>query len=77
MAFALLIGQNMEVYVENMVVQETTEAPSTEVGEVMSLNKIRGWMIPIVQYLTHNELSEEEAETISKIILSGMKKDVR
>lgn len=57
MALALLIGQNMEVYVENMVVQETTEAPSTEVGEVMLLNKIRGWMIPNVQYLTHNELS--------------------
>lgn len=64
------IGRSMEVYVDNMVIQETLEEPSTKVEEVMTLNNTRGCMIPIVQYLSHNELTEEEAEAANEIILS-------
>lgn len=58
---------------DDMVIQKTPEAPSTNVGEVMELNYVRGWMMPIIQYLTQNKLPREEAEATNKIILSGMK----
>lgn len=44
------------------VIQETLETPIIEVEEVMTLNNARGWMVPIIQYLTQNELPEEEVE---------------
>lgn len=45
-----------------MVIQETPETPSTEVEEVMTLNNVRGWMVPTIKYFTHNDLPEEEIE---------------
>lgn len=40
----------------------------------MAMNNLRGWMIHIIQYLTQNELPEEEVEIENEIILSGTKK---
>lgn len=48
------------IELNKIVTQETLEMPSTEVEEVMTLNEARGWMTPIIRYLTQNELPEEE-----------------
>lgn len=45
-----------------MVIQETFEVPSTKVKEVMVLENAKSWMTPIIQYLTHDKLLEEEIE---------------
>lgn len=44
------------------VIQETLEMRSTKVEEVMTLNEARGWMMPIIRYLSQNEISKEEIE---------------
>lgn len=44
------------------IIQETLEMPSTEVEEVITLKEAKGWMMPIIRYLTQNVLSEEERE---------------
>lgn len=32
-----------------IIIQETLEMRSTEVEEVMTLNEVRGWMVPIIR----------------------------
>lgn len=43
-----------------MVIHETLEAPSTKTEEAVILENSRGWMTPIIQYLTQEKLPDEK-----------------
>lgn len=44
------------------LIQETLETSSIKVDEVMVMENEKGWMTPIIQYLTHDKLPNEETE---------------
>lgn len=44
------------------VIQETLETPSIKVENVMVLENTKGWMTPIIQFLTQDKILKEETE---------------